>query len=161
MYMTNSKRIIIFYEFIVKYFKNSLFNLFYSEELISLYLMCNKAGYQSKDSFEILKSLTSKPIISFLAFHLNEELIRGVNFDEAFKLNIFDELLSNYIRIASYTNDFEEVMKNYVTLTSLKIKNRIKKYTNILQLSVYAFCAFVIVFVYEILYLPMSAITTF
>ena len=160
-YFLNEKNITLFYILISKYFPNSLVQTYFCEDFISLFLICLNLGYKTKDCLSILKSLHKKPIVSFLAFHLDKKLLEGSSFKDAGKQNYYDYTLSKFIDIAVYTTDFSKIMNDYVTFSRLKIKNKMKKLTLIIQLSSYMTIGFIIVFIYQILFLPMRAIANF
>lgn len=160
-YFLNEKNITLFYILICKYFPNSLVQTYFCEDFVSLFLICLNLGYKTKDCLNILKSLHKKPIVSFLAFHLDEKMLEGFSFKEAGKQNYYDYTLSKFIDIAVYTTDFSKIMNDYVSFSQIKIKNKMKKLTLIIQFSSYLTIGFIIVFIYQILFLPMRAIANF
>lgn len=151
----------LLYIFFSKRFPNSLINTYYSEEFVSLLLVCVDRGYKTKEALSILKSMKSKPIVSFLAFHLDDALMQGETLKEATKKVYYDSSLSRFIKIANYTNDFSNILSNYTSLTRQKINNKMKKYTLTIQLATYSFIGVIVVFIYEVLFLPMQAISNF
>lgn len=161
VYYLNPKRIAIMYIFVSKYFPNSLINIYYCEEFMSLLLICTKKGYKTKQSLAILKNMKSKPIISFLAFHLDEGLLKGESFKQAISKTYYDSSLARFIKIANYTNDFSNIISSYVQLSKQKIQNKLKKYTLTIQLSTYLFIGLIVIFIYQILFMPMQAISLY
>lgn len=159
LYFFNNKRISLFYILISKYLPNSLLQTYFTEDFVSLFIICLRLGYKTKDAIEILISLNNKPIVSLLAFHLDEKLLEGKSLKEASDQSYFDSLLEKFINIASYSNDFTGIMNNYVELANEKIQNKIKLFTTILQTFSYVVIGIVIIFIYQVLFLPMQAIT--
>ena len=155
------KRITLLYIFLSKHFPNSLVNTYYSQEFVSLRLICVQKGYKTKESLQILIKMKSKPIVSFLAFHMDESLLEGQTLKEAAKSNYYDLTLSRFIKIANYTNDFENMLKTYLSLCKEKINITMKKYTTTIQISTYLFIGAIVVFIYEVLFVPMQAISNF
>ena len=153
--------VIMLYIFVSKYLPNSLLNIHYSQEFMALFLICLEAGYKTRQSLEILKAMKSKPVISFLAFHLDESLMEGESLKEATRKNYYDSSLSRFIKIANYTNEFSEVIGSYVELSREKIRRRMKRYTNTIQMMTYAFIGLIIIFIYQILFMPMQAISLY
>ena len=147
------KRITILYVFLSKYFPNSLINTYYSEEFVSLLLICVNNGYKTKQALEILKSMKSKPIVSFLAFHMDESLLEGETLKQAAKKNYYDLSLSRFIKIANYTNEFSKMLESFTLLAREKITKMMKKYTLTIQISTYAFIGAIIMFIYLILFI--------
>ena len=161
LFIFKPNRIIMLYIFVSKHFPNSLMNIHYCQEFMSLFIICNKAGYKSKQALEILKAMKNKPVISFLAFHLDESLMEGESLKDATKNNYYDSSLSRFIKIANYTNDFIEIIDSYIDLAREKIKRRMKKYTTTIQMCTYVFIGLIIIFIYQILFMPMQAISMY
>lgn len=161
IFFMQPKRISILYVFLSKYFPNSLINTYYSEEFVSLLIICVNNGYKTKEALSILKSMKSKPIIAFLAFHMDEALLEGETLKEAAKKNYYDLALSRFIKIANYTNDFANMLQSYASLAQERIKRNMKKYTLTIQLSTYAFIGVIVIFIYQILFVPMQAISAY
>lgn len=155
------KRISMLYVFLSKHFSNSLIHTYYSEEFVSLLIICINNGYKTKEALTILKGMKSKPIVSFLAFHMDEALLEGETLKEAAKKNYYDLSLSRFIKIANYTNDFVNMLQSYASLAQEKIKRNMKKYTLTIQLSTYVFIGVIVVFIYQILFVPMQAISAY
>ena len=161
VYYLNPKRIVIMYIFMSKYFPNSLINTYYCEEFMSLFLICFQSGYKTKQSLTILKSMKSKPVISFLAFHLDDSLLKGESLKEAVNKNYYDSSLTRFIKIANYSNDFSNIISSYIELSKKRIKNKLKRYTLTIQLSTYVFIGIIVIFIYQILFTPMKAISLY
>lgn len=155
------KRISLLYVFISKYFPNSLINTYYSEEFTSLLLICVNLGYKTKDSLSILMKMKSKPIVAFLAFHMDESLMEGESLKQAAKKNYYDLSLSRFIKIANYTNDFSNMLKAYIDLARDRISKKMKRYTITIQLTTYAFIGVIIIFIYQILFVPMQTLSSY
>lgn len=158
LYFLNEKNITLFYILVCKYFPNSLIQTYYCEEFISLFLICTSIGYKSKDTLNILKSLKNKKIVSLLAFHMDEKLLEGKSLLQASKQNYYDYTLANFINIAVYTNDFNKILNDYIYLSQNKIKNRMKKIATIIQCLSYIGIGAIIIFIYQVLFLPMQAL---
>ena len=161
IYYLNDKRIVLLYIFFSKYLPNSLINIYYCTQFMSLLLICISKGYKTKQSLSILKNMKSKPIISFLAFHLDDGFLKGETFKQAISKNYYDSSLARFIKIANYTNDFTNIISSYIELSKQRIKNRLKSYTLIIQISTYIFIGLIVVFIYQILFTPMQAISLY
>ena len=161
LYFLKGNHIIYFYILISKYLPQSLFHLFYSQEFTSLLSLTIKKGYKTKEALKILKSIKKRKIISFIAYHLDEELLEGKELNEALKMNYLDHNLSRLIKIASYSNDFINHLDSYTSMCKIKFQKRIKKDTLIIQLITYALVGFIIIFMYQVLFMPMQAINGF
>lgn len=161
LFFTRKKRIVFLYVLISKVFPYSLIHTYYSEEFISLLLVCRNAGYKTRESLKILNSIKDVPIVSFLAFHLDELLLEGEQIDKATHNIYFDDSLSKYIKIGVYSNDFNNVLKSYIELAKSKIERKTKEITLFIQLLTYLLVGIIIIFVYEVLFMPMQAIASY
>lgn len=154
------KKIAFLYLLISKYFPNSLIHVYYSEQFVSLLLICVDRGYKTKTSLEMLMNMKNKPIISFMAYHLDEMLLEGKTLNEASRQTYFDINLSKFIKIGSFSNDFKAMLENYLELAKDKIKMKTKKYTLTIQMCTYISIGLIIIFVYQILFLPMQTLSS-
>lgn len=155
------KRIILLYIFVSKYLPNSLFNVYYSQEFMALLKICVDSGFKTRQSLELLKSMKSKPIISFLAFHLDESLMEGETMKEATSKNYYDQVLKRFIKIANYTSDFSNVIASYVDFAKQRVKTKLKRYALTVQIATYSMIGLIVVFIYQILFMPMQAISLY
>lgn len=157
----NKKRIVIFYILMVRYMPNSVIQIFYSQEFMSLFSLCYKMGYKTKESIDILKSLKDRPIISFIAYHVDESFLRGSNINEALTNKYLDNRISSFIKIAMISNDFDKIIDNYVEVSKLELNKKIRRYTRMIQISIYLFIGILVIFIYQVLFLPLQAIGQF
>jgi len=161
LYLSRKKRLIISYEWLSRHLNNSIIKSMCSQKLISFMLIGSKNGYSTKEVLKLIRSVKSKPVLSVMAYKLDEFLMEGRSLFEAADFSLYDSLLTNYLRIATGVKDYMSILENYVELNRKKIKNTMKSLSLKLQLIIYAFIGMVIVFVYQILFLPMSAISNF
>lgn len=161
LYFFRKRNICLFYILVCKYLPNCIIQKYFCVEFISLLNICINNGYKSKDSLEILKSIHNKPIVSFLAYHLDEKLLEGNSLKQASKQAYYDYSLSKFINIAVYSNDFSKILNDYIHLSTSQIKTKMKKMATIVQTVTYCMIGFVIIFVYQVLFLPMNALANF
>ena len=161
IYFIQPRRIVLLYLFLSEHFPNSLLSVYYSEEFMSLLLICIEHGYKTREAIGILKDMKNRPVISFLAFHLDESLMEGETMKEAVHKKYYDSSLSRFIKIGNYTNDFTQIVSSYIRMAKQKIRQRMKRYTLTIQLSTYAFIGAIIVFIYQVLFMPMQAISMY
>ena len=159
IYYMQDKRIVFLYLFINKHFPNSLINIYYSNEFISLLSICINKGYKTKHSLEILKNMKLKPVVCFLAYHLDEAMLEGDTLKQAIEKDYYDLSISRFIKIANYTNDFTNMLKNYLDLSKEKIEKTMKRLASTIQLVTYLFIGIIVIFIYRILLMPMQALS--
>lgn len=158
LYFKNPKRVSMFYLFICKYSVSAYLKMYYSCEFMEFYNICKRAGYNSKDTLEILRTMKDNPVVSLLAYHLSMKLLKGESLSSAACQKYFDPLLSRFLLLGSYAENFTEIVDNYITLTRFKIENLIKLSTSLVQISSYLLIGFAIIFIYQVMFLPMQAI---
>ena len=161
LYFKNPKRIGMFYLFISKYAISKYLKMYYCSEFMEFYNVCKNAGYNSRDILEILRSLKDNPVISLLAFHLSKKLLEGETLSSASNQDYFDPLLGKFLLLGSYAKNFSDIVDNYIVLSRYKIENFIKMFTAFVQFSSYTLIGFAIIFIYQVMFLPMQAIVNF
>ena len=158
IYFKQPKRITYLYLLASRYLPNSLFHTYYCEAFMSLFLICLEQGYKTKEILNIMKNMKSKPLISFLAFHLDDRLMQGESLKEAASGDYYDASLARYIKIGNFTNDFAGIIRSYVNVSGIKIHRKMKEYALLIQMGTYFFIGAIIVFIYQLLFMPMQAI---
>ena len=146
------------YILLVKHLKDSIIKDYLSSRFVMYLSECHKSGLKTKDSISILKSLKSEPLISFIAFHVEEAFLKGKSYDEALSNPFLDKKLAKVINIALLSGKFDVMIENYLKAFRTRFKKCCKKYAKILQIISYVIIGIIIVFVYQILFIPMSAI---
>ena len=71
LYFKKPKRIVMLYVMLCRFKTFNTVKSYYSAELISMMLICRKAGFHTRETLDILRSLSSCPVTAFLSFHLN------------------------------------------------------------------------------------------
>ncbi|MGN1405317.1 MAG: type II secretion system F family protein [Erysipelotrichaceae bacterium] len=161
LYFRKPKRIVMLYVLISKYKAFNIVKSYFSAELVSMMLICRKAGFHTKQTLDILRSLSSVPVTAFLSFHLSKKLEEGKSLKEAFDQSYFDDSLKRFTGVAAYSLNYDALMANYSELQMKKVEDRIHFYTKIVQSVSYAMIGFAIVFIYQVLFLPMQALINF
>lgn len=161
IYFTRRKRIVLSYVLLQKYCPRSMIKEYLSSIFITYYLECLKLGIKTKDSIEILKTFKHQPLISFLAFHIDEAFLSGKDMKEAMKNPYLDARLSRFINIAIYSNDIERMLETYLRNFELRFNRYCQHIAKSIQLFSYLTIGIVIIFIYQILFIPMSIIGGF
>ena len=161
LYFKKPKRIVMLYVMLCRFKTFNTVKSYYSAELISMMLICRKAGFHTRETLDILRSLSSCPVTAFLSFHLNRRLEEGDSFKEASDQIYFDDSLKRFIGVAAYSLNYDALMENYSELQMKKVEDRIHFYTRTAQAVSYGMIGFAIVFIYQVLFLPMQALINF
>lgn len=152
---------VLIYEYFNKVFKDNIINIYFTNEFINLYTILASNGYKTKECLDIIKELDNMPICSYIANKVSlslkdgNDLVNSVNIDE------LDSSLSKFFKIASCSKDFLSILINYLEYSSNKVNVFIKRITAYIQGSSYVVIGLIIIFVYQLLFMPMQAITGF
>lgn len=149
------------YKLFNKYFPNSIINTYFTNEFISLYLIIFNNGYKTRETLNIIKDLDNVPISAFMADEILLGLEAGDGFISSFDSLYFDKSFSKYLSVASFSNSYSNILEKYCEYASLKVISFIKSFTAFIQGTSYVVIGFIIIFVYELLFMPMQAITGF
>ena len=161
IYMSRPKRLIMAYLLLNKYFPNSTYKEYLSSRFVLYFDACYKSGIKTKETIALLKAIKSQPLISFLAFHIDEELLKGELIEDALKSPYLDERLSRYIKIARYSDDLGEMLVVYYEDFKVRFAHKCRYLSKMIQISSYILIGVVIIFIYQILFIPMEIIGGF
>lgn len=157
--LSKPKRVGLLYSFVSYIFPNSIINVFYTKEFVSLLIECCKRGYKTKDSMTIIHSLRNKGIVSLLAYQIDSRLIDGYKYEDCFDNRFFDKKFKQYLEIGMNTNGYLFMLNKYCEYASDLFTKKIKRLTIFIQLFVYMLIGILIIFIYQILFLPMQAMS--
>ena len=161
MYFSRPKRLVFAYVLLNKYFPKATYKEYLSSRFILYFDACYETGIKTKETIALLKAIKNQPLISFLAFHIDEDLLKGENMEEALRSPYIDERLSRYIKIARYSDDLGAMLKIYYEDFKVRFAHKCQSFSKLIQLSSYILIGIVIIFVYQILFIPMEIIGGF
>ncbi len=161
MYFSRPKRLVFAYVLLNKYFPKATYKEYLSSRFILYFDACYETGIKTKETITLLKAIKNQPLISFLAFHIDEDLLKGEEMEEALHSPYIDERLSRYIKIARYSDDLGEMLKIYYDDFKIRFAHKCQSFSKAIQLSSYILIGIVIIFVYQILFIPMEIIGGF
>lgn len=149
------------YECINKIFKDNIINVYFTNEFINLYTILVSNGYKTKECLDIIKTLDNMPICAYIANKVSLSLRDGNDLVNSVDIEELDSSLSKFFKIASCSKDFLSILINYLEYSSNKVNIFIKRVTAFIQGSSYVVIGLIIIFVYQLLFMPMQAITGF
>lgn len=150
----------VIYLFLEKYYSQSLFIKYYSQEFMRYFIECTKAGISTKNTINIMKQIPKKPIIYFLSCEIEESLLQGNDFLNSLKNTHLDVDLMRFMQIAVYSNDKEKILTGYLSYSDTYVEKRLALLTNILQVIAYVIIGFFMIMIYQVLMVPLSLIST-
>lgn len=159
MLCINPKQRITIYKHIAKFKFARIIKLFVSHEFALFFGECIKMGCSTKQSIEILKGLSNKPLINFIAHNLEKSFMVGSSMENAFKTIYLDKSLYTFLKISMYSTNTEKMLNKYLTVNEYKINKLIRNFSNFIKIFSYLTVAVLLIFVYQILLLPLSIIS--
>ncbi len=154
--MLQKNHIVSTYQFISQYFPNTILVQSISSKFARFFLECQKRNISTKDTLRMLCGLTQQPCISYIAKEIDEHLMNGETMMEAVKQTRMEETLLRFFRIAILSSSCEEMLEGYLKMVQIRKEQAIKRFSRYIQLFSYSLIGFVMIFVYQILMLPMS-----
>ena len=130
-----------------------------SNDFARFYQQCILIGCSTKESINILKSINEKPIIVFLSNEIDKSLSNGETMEKAFKNKYFEKGLFRFLNIAMHASNMNEMLKGYIKLNELKVNKFFNVFSYSIQLFTYSSIALVLIFVYQILMMPLTIIS--
>lgn len=144
------------YCFLVKYFNLKVLKEYISAQFAYYFYHCGSVGCKTKEALSILKGIKRKPILSFLSAMIEKKLLDGKSINDALDNCYIDELLCRFMTLALYSSSMNGMMESYVRVVQERINQRIKRVTKIVQIMSYGIIGIIVIFVYQILLLPLS-----
>lgn len=129
-----------------------------STDFARFFLQCTKMKISTRESLKILKSIPGKPLVKFIAQQLDNSLTQGDRMDKAITNPYVEQALSRFFRIAIYASNCEKMLEGYLKMVETRTEIRIRRFTKIVQLFAYSTIGIILVFIYQILMMPMSMI---
>ena len=149
------KYIVKTYQQIAKIFPNSIFVQVVSEQFARFFLECQKRNIPTRNALQILMRLQQQPCVSYIAKKLDQYLNVGSDILEAMQKTEVEEALLRFVKISYYSSGSEEMLEGYLEMVQKRKEQAIRRYTKVVQCISYGVCGVVIVFVYQVLMMPM------
>ncbi|MBR2669317.1 MAG: type II secretion system F family protein [Solobacterium sp.] len=159
LWYTRKSHLMRGYSLLVRYFPDSVVTQYLSAEFIRYFVECTRRNIHTRQALLIIGSIPDKLLICHMAEQIAGQLSAGHEFVEAFEQKDIDRLLVKFIKIAVYSSNLTEMLEGYLKLTEERLDRQCKRLTNTVQLITYTLIGIVLIFVYQILMLPMSILT--
>lgn len=147
------------YKLISKFKISRIIKLLVCNDFARFYEQCLSIGCSTLESINILKSLNEKPVIVFLANKIDKALLKGETMEKAFKSIYFDKGLYRFLNISMYVSNMDEMIKGYIKVNEIKINKFYNIFLYSIQIITYVSISLILVFVYQILMMPLNIIS--
>lgn len=149
-------RIVSTYRLLAKHFSGTLLVQYASRQFAIFFLQCKARNMSTRQSIALMKNLSSRPLVSFIAGELDRVFLQGETFEHALDSVYIEPSLARFFKISLYGENTEEMLEAYLVMCDERTKRQIKRLTQIMQCITYGAAGIVIVVVYRILMMPMS-----
>ncbi len=156
LFLFQKKQIVRSYQLISQYFPNGIFVQTISSQFARFFLECQKRNISTKDTLEILMHVHEQPCVSYIASILHQHLLKGETMMQALLETHIEKTLLRFFRIAIISSNCEEMLEGYLEMVQLKKVIAIKRFSRYIQLLSYSLIGVVMIFVYQILMVPMT-----
>lgn len=156
----NKKYRVVCYRWIEKIVKNNLLKLSFSLRFAKYYLMCHKHGLSTKSTLYAMKMTNDDPLINEIGKEYDEKLLNGSSFETVINESFLDDLLIQFMKLSMLTAKTNELLEKYITINELVWQRNIRKLTISIQLSAYSIIGVILIFIYQILFVPMQVISS-
>ena len=151
---------VIAYKFINKYLKINTLNSFISADFCRILKQCHKQGLSTKESMEIIANISHKPILSYIASYINQQLLSGETIENALCNQYLDKSLYRFLIVAISTSSLDKMIDSYLMINELKVKEECKKLSIFFKIFSYLIIAIILIFVYQLLLSPINIIAS-
>lgn len=159
LYFIQKKNHVKGYKILTAYLHFPLIKQLQSNLFARYFYHCIKIGCKTKQSLQILQTIENKPILVFLSQHLEESLLKGEKMEKALQSPYLDETLYHFMNIAIYSSSMESMLEGYIEVNHEKLRVLIKRITKLIQVGTYTTIGLIIIFVYQILIIPLSVMS--
>ena len=147
------------YKYFSKFKFFRIFKVFVCNEFALFFKECCMVGCSTKTSMSILKEIKCFKIISFLAEVIDESLNNGMAMNNAFSSKYFDFNLSRLLNIFINVSGTEKMLEGYLKINEFKINSILKRTSSFIKIFSYITISIILLFIYQILLLPLNIIS--
>ncbi len=158
LYFIRPKRIVLAYVLLERYWSTSILKEYLTSRFVLFFSECYKIGLKTKDSIDILKSLRAKPLVAFLANNIDKGLLQGNTMTQAMQTPYIDEKIARFIKIGQYSGAMGPMLESYMAQFQRRFTHFCKRLAKAIQVLSYGMIGLVIIFIYQILFIPMGVL---
>lgn len=159
--LQKKSRKVFIYSFLAKYWPSNPWVLLVSYEFVYLWQKCRQLGLGSKDSLFLIRKLKEKTPTSFLAYHFMSLLEEGEEVIAVSNLCYIDQSFKRFINLALYSQKGDYLFERYLFYNQLRLAKMLKQFITCQQIFIYLFIGGAIIMIYQILFIPLKAMSAF
>lgn len=159
IYLKQKRNMVKGYCALQKIFPNSIWIQKASQDFVRFFLECIRMDIKTKQSMEILKGMTYKPLVAFIASEIDRSLMDGDRIESAMDSIYIDPSLKRFFKIALYSSDMENMLQGYLEMCSYRLLKQSRIFTKAVQAVSYCSIGLILIVVYQALMLPMTMLS--
>ncbi len=156
IYFKQSKRIVLGYILLTHTPFGKIFTHFISGQFAFYFNECSKLGNKTQATLIMIQKIKKKPLLVFLAFHIEQALISGERMEDAISHRYMDHSLRKFIQIAIYSSSLNDMLDSYIVQNQLKGAMMCKRIIRRLTTISYGVVGLLIILIYQVLLLPLT-----
>ena len=157
LFVTQKKYIVLSYILINRYINIGILKKWLTYKFMLYYKVFLDNGLNTREILSLMGSFDDQ-LINFLAYHVRILLEKGHNMEDSIGHPYLDNYLQRYIKLANYSDNLIKIIGDYLHKIENEFLRFIKKVALITQLVSYSIIGFIIIFIYQIIMLPIKLI---
>ena len=133
---------------------------YYAYLIAILLLFPLKLGYSSQHMVMLLRQLPKWPYLKKAAYDLDHACLQGLSFSIALQQLPIDPTWQQFVQLGLYKNDLALTIQQYIMFAEKSIAHAIDVLSVKIKITSYVFVLLCLFFIYTILQLPISAISS-
>lgn len=161
IYMFLTKKLTHLWAILHRFNADKPFKVLATYFLVSDLKILLENGISIHDALDAIRLNKENQLSGLLAFHFNNSLENGIDFEESLDNEYFDERFHSICLWGLKNDDFDKSLDDYAQIIELEIKNSLKKITRISQITCYMIVSVIIILAYEVLMIPLELLQEF
>ncbi|MDO4378931.1 MAG: hypothetical protein Q4C64_07385 [Erysipelotrichia bacterium] len=161
LYLIVNKKIVFLWAFLHRVHLDAFFKVIATYFLVLDLKILLDNGISLNDSLTLIKLNKDNQLSGLLAFHFNNCLESGTEFEKSLDNEYFDEQFHAICLWGLKSDDFSASLNDYVEIIEFKMQRMLKRITKGLQIMCYLFVMVIIVLAYEVLMIPLDMLQDF
>ena len=146
------------YVFLASKLPDSLPVQYASAQFIRFFREYMRCASSTREGLQILKELSSQPLVSHIAGELDSRLMEGTSFEKAVDTPMIEKKLTRFFRTAVYSSECLRMLDGYLVMCDERTGAQIRRFSNIVQSLSYSLIGITVILAYRVLLIPMTVI---
>ncbi len=161
LYLFVNKKLVLLWVFLHRLHLDEFFKIIATYLLVLDLKILLDNGISLNDSLKLIKLNKDNQLSGLLAFHFNNCLESGTEFEKSLDNEYFDDQFHSICLWGLKSDDFSASLNDYAEIIEFKMQRVLKRITKTLQIMCYLFVTVIIVLAYEVLMIPLDMLQDF